>query len=101
MLHKPILSGRSGKWAYSLVEYDLAFEPLRAKKGQVVADFVVDHMIAPDNDTCFVEVVPWKLFFHGSICSRGQGIGCVIMSPNNVYFDISIRLEFTCTNNQV
>jgi hypothetical protein len=27
-LLKPILSGRIGKWAYALVEYDLAYEPL-------------------------------------------------------------------------
>jgi hypothetical protein len=28
MLLKPILSGRMGKWAYALVETDLAYEPL-------------------------------------------------------------------------
>jgi hypothetical protein len=28
MLLKPILSGRMGKWAYALIEYDLAYEPL-------------------------------------------------------------------------
>jgi hypothetical protein len=28
MLLKPILSGRIGKWAYALVEYDLAYKPL-------------------------------------------------------------------------
>jgi hypothetical protein len=28
MLLKPILSGRMGRWAYALVEYDLAYEPL-------------------------------------------------------------------------
>jgi hypothetical protein len=33
MLLKPILSGRMGKWAYALVEYDLAYEPLRSMKG--------------------------------------------------------------------
>jgi hypothetical protein len=32
-----------GKWAYSLVEYDLIHEPLCAMKGQVVADFIIDH----------------------------------------------------------
>jgi hypothetical protein len=45
MLQKPILSGRSGKWAYALVEYDLEFKPLKATKGQVVADFIVEHNI--------------------------------------------------------
>jgi hypothetical protein len=38
MLLKPIVSGRIGKWAYALVEYDLAYELFRSMKGQVVAD---------------------------------------------------------------
>jgi hypothetical protein len=33
MLVKPIFSGRIGKWAYALVEYDLAYESLRLMKG--------------------------------------------------------------------
>jgi hypothetical protein len=39
MLHMPILSGRIGKWAYGLVEYDLVYESLKSIKGQIVADF--------------------------------------------------------------
>jgi hypothetical protein len=50
MPHKPILSLRTGKWAYSLIEYDLKFEPLRAAKGQVVPDFIADHMVGLNND---------------------------------------------------
>jgi hypothetical protein len=45
MLHKPILSGRVGKWAYALVEYDLHCEPLSSMKGQIVADFIVGHKV--------------------------------------------------------
>ena len=29
MLYRPILCGRIGKWAYTLIEYDLTFEPLK------------------------------------------------------------------------
>jgi hypothetical protein len=56
MLLKPILSGRIGKWAYVLVEYDLAYEPLRSMKGQVVADFIVDHAAEVDNPVRFVQL---------------------------------------------
>jgi hypothetical protein len=43
MLHRPILRGRLGKWAYDLIEYDLVFQSLKTMKGQVVADFIVEH----------------------------------------------------------
>ena len=39
MLHRPILSGRIGKWAYALIEYDLAYESLKSMKSQIVAIF--------------------------------------------------------------
>jgi hypothetical protein len=45
MLLKLILSGKIGKWAYALVEYDLAYEPLRLMNGQVDADIIVDHAV--------------------------------------------------------
>jgi hypothetical protein len=32
MLQQLILSGRIGKWAYALIEYDLAYEPLKSVK---------------------------------------------------------------------
>jgi hypothetical protein len=45
MLQQPILSGRIGKWAYALIEYDLSYELLKSIKGHVVADFIVGHNI--------------------------------------------------------
>jgi hypothetical protein len=33
LMQRPILRGRMGKWAYSLVEYDLMYEPLGSVKG--------------------------------------------------------------------
>jgi ribonuclease HI len=41
------------------------------------------------------------LYFDGSVCSKGQGSRCVIISPSGMNIDLSIRLEFACTNNQV
>ena len=45
MLQNPIMSGRVGKWAYALIEYDLAYVPLKSMKSHVVADFIVEHRI--------------------------------------------------------
>ena len=50
MLQMPILSGRIGKWDYALVEYNLAYESQRAMKGQIVADFIVEHRINDEHE---------------------------------------------------
>jgi hypothetical protein len=50
MLQQPILCGRIRKWAYALIEYDLAYEPLKSMKWQVVANFIVGHSIDQNND---------------------------------------------------
>ena len=103
MLQKPILSGRIGKWAYALVEYDLAYESLKSIKGQIVADFIVEHRINDERDleVGYVTCTPWKLFFDGSACDDGQGIGAILISPNGTIFEFSNRLEEERTNNQV
>jgi hypothetical protein len=63
MLQQPILSGRIRKWAYTLIEYDLAYEPLKSMNVQVVADFIIEHSIDQNSDeSCnLVSIHPWKL----------------------------------------
>jgi hypothetical protein len=101
MLLKLISSGRMGKWAYALVEYDLAYKPLQSMKGQVVANFIVNHTVDVERLVNFVQLKSWGLYFDGLVCSKGQEAGCVVVSPRGVYIDLSIRLKFACTNNQV
>jgi hypothetical protein len=86
-----------------LIEYDLAYEPLKSIKGQVVADFIVEHSIDQNSDESynFMSIHPWKLFFDGSACREGQGVGIVLISPRGAIFEQSVRLEYFCTNNQV
>ena len=73
MLRRPILSGRIGKWVYALIEYDLAYESLKSMKGQIIADFIVEHRIDKGHsfDLSNVSLVPWKLYIDGSVCSNG------------------------------
>jgi hypothetical protein len=83
MLQQPILSGRIGKWAYALIEYDLSYEPLKSIRGQVLADFIIEHSIDQNSDESsnLVSIHPWKLFFDGSACREGQDVGIVLISP--------------------
>jgi hypothetical protein len=103
MLQNPIMSCRIGKWAYALVEYDLAYESLKSTNGQVVVDFIVDHWINGTHELgmSYLTITPWTLYFDGSVCNKGQEIDIVLISPNDASFDFSSRLKTYCTNNQV
>jgi hypothetical protein len=102
MLQQPILCGRIRKWAYTLIEYNLAYEPLKSMKGQVVADFIIGHSIDQNSDeSCnLVLVRAWKLFFDGLACREGQGVGVVLLSPRGDIFEQLVYLENFCINNQ-
>jgi ribonuclease HI len=103
MLQNSIMSGRIGKWTYSLIEYNLAYEPLKSMKGQVVVDFIVEYRIdnVPKPSISYLTITPYTLYFDGLVCNEGQGIVIVLVSPSNVSFDFSSRLKTYCTNNQV
>jgi hypothetical protein len=85
-----------------LIEYDLAYEPLKSMKDQVVADFIFVHSIDQNSDESLnlVSIHPWKLFFDGSAYRNGQGVGVVLVSPKGVVFEKLVHLEYYCTNNQ-
>jgi len=68
ILSMPIMSGRIDKWILALSEFDLRYESAKAVKGQIMTNFVTQHcdMVGA------LEIVPWTLFFDGSMCDRGQ-----------------------------
>jgi len=96
MLSMPIMSGRIGKWILALSEFDLRYELAKAVKGQIMADFVTQHRGAVET----LEIVPWTLFFDGSTCDRGPGIGIVLISPQGRKYEFSLPIVATSTNNQ-
>jgi hypothetical protein len=102
MLQQPILSGRIKKLAYALLEYDLAYEPLKSMKGHVVADFIIGHSIDQNiNESCnLMSIRPWKLFFDGSACREGQGVGVISISPKGAVLEQLDQLEYFCTKNK-
>ena len=97
ILSMMILNGRMGKWILALSEFDLRYESAKAVKGQVVADFVTQHH---KPSIGYVEPVPWTLFFDGSSCKQGGGIGIVIILPWGASFQFALPTEPMITNNQ-
>jgi ribonuclease HI len=65
-----------------------------------VTDVIVEHNIESCCDAYEIEVGMWKIFFDGSVCAQGQGVRCLVVSPQGMEYKASIRLEFWCTNNQ-
>jgi hypothetical protein len=88
MLSLLILNGRIGKWILALSEFDLRYESAKAVKGQVMDDFVVQHC---GSESVVVDLAPWTLFFDGSYCGVGSGIGVVLISPRGQLLSFHFR----------
>ena len=61
-----------------------------------MVDFVTQHCGIVDA----LEIVPWTLFFDGSMCDWGAGIGIVLISPRGKKYEFSLPIVATSTNNQ-
>jgi ribonuclease HI len=97
MLSMPILNERIGKWILALSEFELEFESAKAIKGQIIANFITEHR---DSSIDLLEITPWALFFDGSSCGKGGGVGILLISPNGEMFEFAIPIQPTVTNNQ-
>jgi ribonuclease HI len=97
MLSMPILNGRIGKWILALSEFELKSESAKAVKGQIMADFITEHR---DPSIDLLEITPWALFFDGSSCGKGGGVGILLIFPRGEMFEFAIPIQPTVTNNQ-
>jgi hypothetical protein len=97
MLSMPILNGRIGKWILALSEFELKFESAKAVKGHIIADFITEHR---DLSIDLLEITPWALFFDGSSCGKGGGVGILLISHRGEMFEFAIPIQPTVTNNQ-
>ncbi|KAK2366564.1 hypothetical protein QL285_079929 [Trifolium repens] len=99
MLLKPILHSRIGKWALVLTEYSLTYKPLRAVKGQIVADFLAEHSVS-EAPIEAIEIEPWSLYFDGSRHKHGTGIEIFIISPCKIPTKFKYKINGSCSNNE-
>jgi hypothetical protein len=96
MLSAPVLKGRLGKWMFALSKFDIRYQPAKAVKGQALADLVAERT---SSDIAALSIRAWTMFFDGSVCGDGSGIGILLVSPRGTTYSFSIRLPTPCTNN--
>ncbi|KAK1695364.1 hypothetical protein QYE76_012061 [Lolium multiflorum] len=81
---------------FALSEFDIRYQPAKAVKGQALADLIAERI---NTDIAALSVRAWAMFFDGSVCDGGCGIGILIVSPRGATYSFSIRLPTPCTNN--
>jgi hypothetical protein len=88
-VERPIQKGR-------LSEFDIRYQPTKAVKGQALADLIAKSI---NTDIAALSVCAWAMYFDGSACGDGCGIGILLVSPRGAAYSFSIRLPTPCTNN--
>jgi ribonuclease HI len=69
---------------------------VKAVKGQALVDLIVERI---NTNIATLSVRAWAMYFDGSACEDGCGVGILLVSPRGVIYSFSIRLSAPCTNN--
>ena len=115
MLKSADYTGRVAKWGTILEAFDIKYMPRTSIKGHVLADLVAEFAECPEEVEMGSEVLverlvgvasiqgllPWELYVDGAANQRGSGLGLVLVSPEKITIEKSLRLNFSATNNEV
>ncbi|XP_065619912.1 uncharacterized protein LOC136063443 [Quercus suber] len=106
--------GRIAKWGTILRAFDIKYMPRTSVKGQVLADLVAEFTepqleeVKPtsDMDEKSIGVISqqgpsrWEVNVDGAANQKGSGMGLVLVSPERIIIEKSLRLDFSATNNE-
>ena len=109
-------TGRIAKWGTILGAFDIRYMPRTAIKGQVLADLVAEFAEptlegmemsgSPSSDKKLISTVSqhehnwWKAHIDGAANQRGSRVGLVLVSPERITIEKSLRFGFSVTNNE-
>ena len=109
VLSRPVVSGPIARWVVLLQQYDLAYVPQKAVKGQALANFLADQPVLsdcefsddfPDEDVFYIEVMPpLIMFFDGVARQEGAGASVVFVSLQRQILLYSFSLSELYSNN--
>ena len=107
-------TGRIAKWGTILGAFDIKYMPCTLIKGQVLADLVAEFTkpeieeLPPigNMDEKLVGTISqyrlptWEVYVDGTSNQKGLGVSLVLVSPEKVVIEKSLRLNFSVTNNE-
>jgi len=91
-------NGRIAKWAIELMGDGITYEPCKAIKSQVLANFMVEWtgtQLPPPQ----IQSECCTLYFDGSLMKTEAGTCLILISPLGVRMRYAIRLHFLASNN--
>ena len=105
---------RIAKWGTILGAFDIKYMPHTSIKGQVLTDLVAeftepqieDSQSAGSMNEKLVGTISqychptWEVYVNGASNRKGSGIGLVLISPEKIIIEKSLRLDFSSTNNE-
>ena len=107
-------TGRIAKWGMILGAFDIKYMPRTSVKGQVLADLIAEFaksLLKKVVETqgmdgksvgmiSLQEPLFWKVYVDGASNQRGFGVGLVLVSPEKITIEKSLRSGFSATNNK-
>ena len=105
---------RTTKWGTILGAFDIKYMPCTLIKDQVLADLVVEFTEGPvENESkayhmdeksvglvTVQEPLQWKVYMDGVVNQKGSRVGLVLILPEKLIIEKSLRLDFLATNNE-
>ena len=109
LLRKSDYTCRIAKWGTMLGAYDVKYMPRTAIKRQVLADFMVEFIEGTVSEeekalgvmtTSALVILPWEVYTDGAANRKGAGIRIMLITPEKLVMEKSLRLGFLATNNE-
>ena len=101
LLRKSHYTGRIDKWETMLGAYDVKYMP----RTDFMAEFIEGTVSEEEKalgvmTTSALVILPWEVYTDGAANRKGSGIRIMLITPEKLVMEKSLRLGFLATNNE-